>query len=100
MGKRSHRPRKLTHSQILSRGLKANDIALRLRVPVRYFETKRDGLSMNAMRPPNHRSVLELKCPALQHLRQPIEINRNQRRRLLDQQCLRRIDYVVRRKSI
>jgi len=38
--------------------------------------------------------------PAFEHLGQALKISRNQRRRLLDEQCLRGVDHVVRGQAV
>src|SRR5258706_8395873 len=58
MRKRPHRAGELSDAQILTGSLEAGYIALRLGIPVGDFESERDRLGVDAMRPPAHWRVL------------------------------------------
>ena len=100
MGEDSHRARKLPDPHVFGRRSKSRDIALRLRVPVRQLEAKRNGLGVNAVRASHHGRVFEFPRAAFEHLRQPLQILRNQRRGLRDEQRLRRVNHVIRGESV
>ena len=55
---------------------------------------------MNTVRASHHRRVFEFPRAPLQRLRQPLQVLRNQRRRLHDQQGLRRVDYIIRSQTV
>ena len=94
------RARELAYAQIFGGGLEARDIALRLRIPVGDFESEGDRFGVDAVGAADHRRILELKCPAFEHFGQALQVARDQRRCLLDEQCLRSIDHVVRGETV
>jgi hypothetical protein len=91
----SNGARKLAHAHVLSGPLKALDVALHLGVPVGHLESERNRLGVNPVSAADHGRVLELPGPALEDFRKPVEVGGDDRRRLADEQRLRRVDYVV-----
>src|SRR5207253_706006 len=81
------RARQLAHTHLLGRKLEARDVALHLGVPVRQLQPKGDRLGVNAMRPPDCRSVLELEGAPLQYLAKFRQVLAQNGRGLLYQQC-------------
>ena len=100
MSKRAHRSGKLSHPHVFGGAAKARDVALGLGVPVGQLETKRDGLGVNAVGTADHGRVFEFPGAAFQHGGKLFQIGGDNRRRLLDQQGLRSIDYVVRSQAV
>ena len=100
MGKRSHRARELAYAQIFGGGLEARDVALRLRIPVGDFESEGDGFGVDAVGAADHRRVFELPCPAFEHFGETLQVAGDQRRGLLNEQRLRRIDHIVRGEAV
>jgi hypothetical protein len=91
---------KFPHAHIFSGEAKALDIALGLGIPVGQLEAEGDGLGVDAVRAPDHWCVLELPSAALEHVRQLFQIGGDYDGRLLDEQGLRSVDYIVRGQAV
>ena len=100
VGKRSYRARELAHTQIFGGGLEARDVTQSLRIPVGDLESKGDGFGVDAVGSPDHRRVFELPGAVFEHAGETLQVAGDQRRGLLDEQRLRRIDHIVRSQAI
>ena len=100
VGKRAHRSGKFSHPHVFGGAAKARDIALGLGVPVGQLETKRDGLGVNAVGAADHGRVFEFPGAAFQHGGKLFQIGGDNRGRLLDEQSLRSIDYIIRSQAV
>ena len=100
VSKGAHRPGKFSHPHVFGGVAKARDIALGLGVPVGQLETKCDGLGVNAVGAADHGRVFKFPGAPFQHGGKLFQIGGDNRRRLLDEQGLRSVDYIVRSQAV
>ncbi len=95
MAECAYRTRQLADTHVLRRGIKTDQVALDLRIPVQQFQPEGRRLGVDAMSTANRRRVLELKRTTLQYLSQPDDTLAQQPGSSLYLEGLRRVHHIV-----
>src|SRR5580658_4045355 len=100
MGTISHCPGNFPYGQLFRCGTEALEIAAILGPPVGHFQSEGDRFSMNAVRPADFRSVLELVCAALKDFAHALETSVDEPRGIAQYERLSRVHDIIRRQPV